>query len=55
MDSSTGDLILRYGEIVDTSYILIPLTEPPEAQFIGEGASIKRSLFPNYMNYLYPP
>ena len=39
MDTNTGDLILKYGEIVETSYILIPQTEPP--QFLGEGALIK--------------
>ena len=41
MDTNTGDLILKYGEIVETSYILIPQTEPPLAEFFGEGALIK--------------
>ena len=54
MDTNTGDLILKYGEIVETSYVLIRQTEPPLVEFFGEGAQIKLiNLYTNQIQYYW--
>lgn len=44
-DGDTGDLVLRYGEVVESSYILIAQSEPPVLEFFGEGKSTKCTVY----------